>query len=154
MSIRSECKALVVHEGRILLNRCAVREGRVLYDLPGGGQRPYEPMESTVVREVAEETGYSVRVVRFCCLVEEITRDEAQRAAHPDYTHRVLHLFLTALQSEEASAPTECDVEQEDCIWVPLEEAARLPVRPLGIAPYLPCMTQESSPLFLSTLYS
>ena len=41
MPIRSTVKALIVRQGRILLNRCAHEDGSAYYDLPGGGQRPY-----------------------------------------------------------------------------------------------------------------
>ena len=68
MSIRSSAKALIVNDGKILVNKCCHNDGSVYYDLPGGGQRQYEALEDAVIREVMEETGYAARVVRFAAL--------------------------------------------------------------------------------------
>lgn len=37
-----------------------------LWALPGGGHEPGESITQTVVREVKEETGYDVEVIRLC----------------------------------------------------------------------------------------
>ena len=62
MPVRSAAKAIILRDGKVLLNCCRTEAGEVYYDLPGGGQKAYEPMEETVVREVAEETGYDAVV--------------------------------------------------------------------------------------------
>jgi len=72
MPIRCTSKAIIVRDGRILLNRCRQLNGRIYYDLPGGGQHTYETLEDALIREVREETGYTVRVVRFAGMAEEI----------------------------------------------------------------------------------
>ena len=41
------------------------RDGRDYWTLPGGGIEPGESAEQTVVREIEEETGLRVEVVRF-----------------------------------------------------------------------------------------
>ena len=121
MPIRSAAKALIVHEGRLLLNRCVHADGRVYYDLPGGGQKQYESLEDAVIREVREETGYAVRVVRFAALAEEIYTSEAMQTRYPEYTHRMMHIFLAELASEASCTPSELDMGMECCEWVPLE---------------------------------
>jgi 8-oxo-dGTP diphosphatase len=40
-------------------------DGRAYWTLPGGGIEPGESAEQTVVREIEEETGLRVEVVRF-----------------------------------------------------------------------------------------
>ena len=65
MAIRNTAKALLVSNGRILVNRCVTQEGGVYYDLPGGGQHMLETMEEAVIREVLEETGRQ-RLQRIC----------------------------------------------------------------------------------------
>ena len=55
MSIRNSAKAIVLHEGKILVNRCSSRFGEY-YALPGGGQRTGEMLQETVKRELLEET--------------------------------------------------------------------------------------------------
>lgn len=83
MSIRSTVKALLVENGRLLLNQCRTADGQTYYDLPGGGQHLYETMEEAVAREVLEETGIPVEVELFAGLVEEITTDPALRGGVP-----------------------------------------------------------------------
>ena len=85
MSIRSTVKALLVENGRLLLNQCRTADGQTYYDLPGGGQHLYETMEEAVAREVLEETGIPVEVELFAGLVEEITTDPALRGEYPEY---------------------------------------------------------------------
>jgi len=126
MSIRSGAKALIVRDNSILLNRCRHEDGSVYYDLPGGGQHAHEPIEQAVVREVLEETGLRVRVVRFAALSEEIYTSPRLQALYPDYTHRMMHIFLAEIVSEE-SAPTEKDMGMESSEWVPLSRVKELP---------------------------
>ena len=59
--IRSTAKAIVLHEGRVLLNHAADAYRGDFYALPGGGQHRFETLEDAVVRECLEETGCRVR---------------------------------------------------------------------------------------------
>lgn len=127
MAIRCAAKAIIVKQGCILLNKCVQDDGSVYYDLPGGGQNLYESMEEAVVREVKEETGYEVEVRRCVALAEEIYTNPDLRAQFPDYTHRILHIFLAEITREERENPTEKDYQMEDSEWIPLEEVASLP---------------------------
>ena len=153
MAIRSACKAIVYHNGKILLNSHRFEDGSVCYDFPGGGQHPYESLEEGVLREVKEETGYEVRIERFCGLTEEIHMDEERRKSAPDYTHRVLHIFLVTLANEQRGEITELDQNQTGSIWVPVEEVANLPLRPAGIAPHIRPMVEAEHPVYLPAFY-
>lgn len=128
MAIRNATKAVVVQEGKILLIAARTPEGKVYYDLPGGGQLEFETMEQAVVREVLEETGYSARVTGFLALGEEINLDEEMRRKYPGYVHRVLHIFQVALEDVPQREPSEADFGQTGCVWVSLEEADTLPM--------------------------
>ena len=153
MAIRSACKAIVYHKSKVLLNAHRLPDGNIVYDFPGGGQHPYESLEEGVIREVMEETGYQVRVERFCGLTEEIHKSEEARAKMPDYTHRVLHIFLVTLVSETADEITELDQNQTGSEWFVLEDIANLPVRPNGIAPHIIEMVESKHPLYLPAFY-
>lgn len=124
MSIRCSAKALIFHEGRILLNQCADEDG-VYYDLPGGGQDLFEPLEDAVVREVMEETGYAVEVGRFAALAEEICVDPVQRRDDPDYCHRMQHIFEVRLLDVPRQTPTGFDRGMKTSVWMTVEELKR-----------------------------
>lgn len=122
MAIRCASKAIIIENGAILLNRCKGEDGDIYYDLPGGGQKQYESMEQTVIREVKEETGYEVSVEKFVALTEEINVSEEYRKLYPEYTHRVLHVFTAKLTGEKRALPTEKDFGMEESVWMALEE--------------------------------
>jgi 8-oxo-dGTP diphosphatase len=57
--------ALVVRDGRVLLIRRAIEPWQGTWDIPGGFCDAEEHPEATVRREVLEETGLEVRVIRL-----------------------------------------------------------------------------------------
>lgn len=83
--IRSTAKAIIVKDGKVLLNRCMGERIGEYYSLPGGGQHRFEPLEDAVRRECLEETGLHVRVLRLVAVCEEIWDSEEMRQAHPKY---------------------------------------------------------------------
>ena len=120
MSIRCASKAIILKKGYILLNKCINENGRIYYDLPGGGQGIYESLEQAVVREVKEETGYDVRVDKFIALAEEIYTSDELREKLPNYTHRIFHVFKAEIIGENKEDPTETDYGMEESVWMPL----------------------------------
>lgn len=152
MSIRLAAKALVLYEGKLLLNRCRGREGHRYYVFPGGGQNPGETLEEAVVREVLEETGLTVRFERFVAFFEEISQDPAIRAEHPDYFHKSYHFCRCALMSNAAVPPSEMDSNQEASVWISLEEAANLPLFPEPARNELARLLTTEAPVYLGNL--
>ena len=51
MSVRNSAKAILLHDGKILVNRCVSRFGEY-YALPGGGQKSGETLIEAVKREL------------------------------------------------------------------------------------------------------
>lgn len=152
MGIRNAAKALLMKGDSILLNQYMNALGTVYYDLPGGGQNQFETMEEAIVREVLEETGFTVEPVRFAALVEEIYEDEALRLQAPDYVHRIHHIFVVKLLKEERVEPLDKDLEQTDCIWVPIEEATRLDLRPQPLGRHLHHILSGLNPMYLGSV--
>ena len=152
MTIRCAAKALLVRDGQILINRCvSSTTNEVYYDLPGGGQHPYETMEEAVIREVAEETGYTVRVVRFAAIAEEIHDSQALREQYPDYCHRIHHIFLVEPVDDTAALPSEMDFQQQESVWVSLSEANSLPFFPTQLCGRISELVQSLSPVYLGS---
>jgi len=149
MSIRSAAKAILIHNGNILLNRCVFSTGETYYDFPGGGQDLYEALPDTVRREVLEETGYEIDVGAFLALAEEVFTSPEVREKYPQYCHRVSHFFLCTLKSEEKHTITEIDVQQTGSVWVSLAEADLLPVYPLAIRGKLRMLIASDKPQYL-----
>lgn len=154
MAIRCASKAIIIDNGSILLNRCKGEDGDTYYDLPGGGQKQYESMEQTVVREVKEETGCEVSVDRFVAMAEEINLSEEYRKLYPEYTHRVLHVFTVKLTGERRTMPTEKDFGMEESVWMPLEELDdTVKTRPGCLKKIVQNIAEGHIPVYLGTEY-
>lgn len=149
MAIRNAAKAIVIRDGKILLNRCITEAGEIYYDLPGGGQHQFETMEEAVKREVLEETGYNIKVNRFIALVEEIYDDLKVREEYYDYSHRILHIFLADLTSEQAVNPIETDFHQEESVWLSYEEADKVEFRPIQLSGRISQLIFRNTPQYL-----
>ncbi|WP_405677778.1 NUDIX hydrolase [Streptomyces sp. NBC_00868] len=57
--------AIVVHEGRMLMVRRRVSEGRLSWQFPAGEVEPGEAREDAAVRETQEETGLTVKASKL-----------------------------------------------------------------------------------------
>ena len=117
MAVRNSAKALVVQDGRILLNRCRSRFG-IYYALPGGGQRTGETLTEAIRRELLEETGLAVLPQRLAGVYEQVTR---RQSGVPD--HKIYFLFLCQPCPGEMARPTHRDAYQLSSEWVELGEA-------------------------------
>ena len=131
--IRNSAKALILKDGKLLLNSHLTSTGELYYDLPGGGQNPYETMEEAVVREVREETGLRVEPVRFAALCEEIFTNEDMRRRFPQYCHRCMHIFLVRVLPGPVGEKSEPDFQQTGSAWFTPQEAEALPLVPLQL---------------------
>lgn len=153
MAIRNATKAIIMRDGKVLLNKCKGYRGELYYDLPGGGQQQYETMEEAVCRECLEETGYLVRVVRFAALAEEIYDDAVIRHEYPDYSHRVHHIFIVELVDGILHKPTEIDFQQEECLWVDITEISQIDLRPRQMKENLIKIISSTVPLYLGSIH-
>ena len=113
-SARNSAKAIVLNEGKILVNRCSSRFGEY-FALPGGGQRKGEMLTETVRRELLEETGYTVTPLRLSGIYERISegRDEG-------LCHKIYFIFLCKLEDVPCKTPSEKDRFQIGREWVDL----------------------------------
>ncbi|HJB26836.1 MAG TPA: NUDIX domain-containing protein [Firmicutes bacterium] len=154
MAIRNSAKAILINKGQILVNRCQDADtGETYFDLPGGGQHPLETMENAVMREVLEETGYEINIIRFAALAEEISLNKNPWQQSPDYAHRIHHIFLAELSKENPIHPSERDFQQKECIWLPLNEIQRLVFRPRLLNRNLDAILASPCPVYLGSSF-
>jgi 8-oxo-dGTP pyrophosphatase MutT (NUDIX family) len=89
------------------------RRGRLLWSLPKGHVEPGESTEAAAVREVAEETGITGRVLATLGTIDFWFVADGRRI------HKTVHHFLLMATHGELSAE---DIEVEQVEWVPLPE--------------------------------
>ena len=112
---------------RIALAGCAViSEGKLLllwkrehghYEFPGGGVEPGESFEETALREMREETGCAVSLVKPLGVFDFSVGEEGHRC----------HLFLAKLKPGEEPRVMEPE-EFRNLIWMPLADYRRYAV--------------------------
>lgn len=149
--IRNSAKALVYQDGKLLLNSHLTSAGELYYDLPGGGQNPYETMEEAVVREVMEETGLTVEPVRFAALCEEIYTHEEMRRQWPEYCHRCMHIFLVRVLPVPVRDHV-LDFQQTGSAWFTPREAESLPLVPIQLQGRVREILEAGAPVYLGSL--
>lgn len=139
-------RALVVHRDHVLLLQ-AIEPGREYYFLPGGGVRHGETLAAACQREVREETGLEVRVLRPLCLREFIAARHRRRPqGMPPQQHAVAVIFLCEVAGADAGkSPDQLGVFVRDggadtvqgLCWKPLKQAAQLEIHPPQIGQLL-----------------
>jgi len=114
------CVGAVVHDarGRLLLVRRGNPPGRGLWSVPGGRVEPGEADRDAVVREVAEETGLQVAVVRFAGSV---------RRPAPGEATFLIRDYVARLDGHGPDQPVAGD-DAQDARWVSRAELAHLPL--------------------------
>ena len=153
MNVRSTVKAIILHEGKVLLNRCRDANNGEYFSLPGGGQEQFETMADAIHRECLEETGYSVEPVRFAALMEEICLDPFIREHYLQYAHKMLHIFICRLTKTERIEPTETDDLQISIDWIPVEDVPSINLLPKELRAVFPKLIAEETPMFLGSVY-
>jgi len=91
------------------------RRGRLLWSLPKGHVEAGESHEAAAVREIAEETGITGRVVAPLGQIDFWFVAEGRRI------HKTVHHFLLVAEAGDLS---DDDIEVAEVAWVPLAEVA------------------------------
>ena len=145
MSARNSAKAIVLKDGKMLVNRCISKFGEY-YALPGGGQHTGEMLGETVRRELLEETGYSVVPLRLSGIYERIS--EGRRDGN---SHKIYFIFLCRLESTERKAPTETDRFQIGFEWIPVREVHRANLFPRAIRDNISGLIGHGETIFIGS---
>lgn len=105
--------------GRLFLMKSHKWAGR--YVVPGGHVELGETLEAALRREVAEETGLAIHDIRFLCTQEFIYDSAFWQPRH-------FIFFDYACRTDGAEVVL--NDEAEEYIWLPVDEALRLPMDP------------------------
>jgi 8-oxo-dGTP diphosphatase len=125
MKLRNSAKAILIHEGKLLVTTYKDKEG-VYHLLPGGGQRIGETLDCTLKRECREETGIEVEVndiwfIRECFMEKAI--------------HRVEFMYDCSLVSYANLdfSNLSMDNHQIGTSWLNVDKLLTFPLFPIGI---------------------
>lgn len=95
-------------------------EGR--WSIPGGAQEAGESVEEALTREIMEETGLEIKIIKFATMVDLIDLDEAGKARH-HYT--VADYICTVVGGELRAGGDAADVQ-----WVAIKDLGKLDLTP------------------------
>lgn len=111
-------------DGRLFLMQSHKWGGR--YVVPGGHVELGETLEAALRREVAEETGLAIHDIRFVCMQEFIYDPAFWQPRHFIFSD----FACRADQAAQGAVEVQLNDEAEAYVWVPVDEALRLPVEP------------------------
>lgn len=95
-------------------------EGR--WSIPGGAQEAGESVEEALTREIMEETGLEIKIIKFATMVDLIDLDEAGKARH-HYT--VADYICTVVGGELRAGGDAADAK-----WVAIKDLGKLDLTP------------------------
>ena len=95
---RDASRGIIVRDGKILISH-EVNSGHYL--LPGGGMEDGETPEECCIRELLEETGYIVRIVKPIAVIKEYY-EEAMNTSY---------IYVCEIVGEGEHKPTEQEIE-------------------------------------------
>ncbi|QEN04883.1 NUDIX domain-containing protein [Thiospirochaeta perfilievii] len=129
--IRTATKAIIIKEGKILLNK--YNNGKnIWYTFPGGGQDHNEDLKSNLKRECLEEMGADVEVLDVLFVREFIADNHNPSPSRTGY-HQVNIIFECYLIDENFVKPSQPDPNQIGVEWVKIDELLNYNLYPLSI---------------------
>lgn len=146
---RSSVRALIVQNGKVLVNRCE-REGETYYLLPGGGQDHQEDLGTALRREIKEEVGCEIKINELVFVFDYIGAKDPNKLANPHF-HAVHHIFWCELVDPE-NLGKNClmDTNQTGHEWLPLNQLEEFKFYPKQIIPSL--QNPKEAKLYLGSL--
>ncbi len=128
---RMSAAALIVRENRMLIVKPFYRDAWLI---PGGVVEAHESPYDTVSREVKEEIGLNLSIIRPLCFDYMPDQDGKGEAIH----------FIFEVRASPESQIHVDGAEITDFMWVEMEEAQRLLVPPLAARVLVACRALET----------
>jgi 8-oxo-dGTP diphosphatase len=110
---RVGCATVVMKEGKMLLGLRGHKDGKGLWVVPGGGVKPFEPIRDAAKREIKEETGLDINLLRCIGPYEIID---------PPERHRVILYWMADYKSGEIK----CGDDTKDAKFFSKEEVKEM----------------------------
>ncbi|MDX3584349.1 NUDIX hydrolase [Streptomyces europaeiscabiei] len=121
--LRVAAYAVCVRDGHLLLARWVSRDGLKKWTLPGGGMEHGEDPYDTVVREAAEETGYSVEPTALLGIGTDRREDPRRLGTRVDF--QALRIVYEA-RVTGGDLRHETNGSTDMAAWHPLDEVPNL----------------------------
>jgi len=109
--------ALIVCDGKLLLEKRKNEPGKGKWSIPGGLVELGESIEQTVVREVEEETGLEVEKPEHIDVVDNVVRDDNDEIKY----HFVIIDYFVKLKGGTVKAASDA----EELKWVALSDVEK-----------------------------
>lgn len=106
--------AIVVHEGKVLAIRRANEPSKGKWSFPGGLVELGERVKDAVKREVKEEVGLDVEVMRYLGVVDNIIKDGSGRTKY--------HYVILGYLASPLSLEVEANEEVLEWMWMSKDE--------------------------------
>lgn len=116
--------ALIEKDGKILLVKRRFKPHPGWWALPGGIVEHGETVEETAIREIKEETGLNIEIVKLLGVYDLIIKDEASGKIEKQYA---IICFICKCRGEEKLKP---NYEVLDVKWFDPEEVEKLQLVP------------------------
>lgn len=159
--MKNSAKAIIVCDGRLLVNRLIDSEGP-WFDLPGGGQESGETLEEALRRECREELSVEIEPggLRFVC--DYILRNAGSLAGNAQF-HKVALAFQCSLldgQEPRIGAIPDGGIgttgrfsKQVGLDWLPLDALEDYRLYPLSMRPLFRSMESAAGARYLSDVH-
>ena len=106
--------AIIVSEGKILLEKRKNEPSRGKWSIPGGLVELGESVEQAVIREVKEETGLDVEAL---CLVDVVDNVNLDARGKVKYHYVIVDYFINVWRGLPEAAS-----DADELMWVPFSE--------------------------------
>ena len=133
---RYSIKAVIIRDGKLLVESCDYGRGRFC-KLPGGGHQWGETMEQALIRECREELNLTVRPERLLFVRDYIAKNHDSPFDDPCF-HQAELMFLCTVEDFSplcnGSIP---DAEKQQIRWIEIDRLANSDFFPQAIVPWL-----------------
>jgi ADP-ribose pyrophosphatase YjhB (NUDIX family) len=147
--IRNSVKAIIIENGKVLLNKCDFNDGKTSYLFSGGGQEIGETFVEALKRECLEELGAQVSVGELVWVREYIGKNH-QFAESDSDMHQIEYYFTCKLETPvDLSKATNLDTVQVGVEWLDLSKLKEYTIYPAAMAE---CMDENGkiiSPIYV-----